>query len=429
MTAFLGLLALLLLLSALFSCSETSLFSLSRSDISYLETHVSPAARRIKRLIGTPRRTLITILIGNMFVNVLSSAACEGYIHRLFPAYSVLVSAAIVTPLILVWGEIVPKTIGFQLRRKAAPILSLPVAVLFYLFYPLQWIVFKFTDPFLSLFTSFLPSSWTAKEPEKYSDEEIRAAVDIGSAQGLFDAYEKELITKFISFRRVTAKYVLTPRVKIFSVDVNMPLPELRKVVETSPYSRIPVYDHSEDDIIGVILQKDLFSHPHMFDDRAAFIRRLHRPYFVPESLGIYELFRLMVKRRVHIHFVVDEYGGLEGLVTLTDVVSELFGEIEDKAHRRYFFWPKKGRRNTFIVWAGTPISEYNRYLHPRIEDDDSVTLGGFLSARLGKVPRPGDSCTYAGHVFTVISASDTRSILVEVSPLPRKRKTTGDRS
>ena len=365
MTAFIGWLAVLIFLSGLFSCSETSLFSLSKSDISYLNQHSPASGRRAESLLAFPRKTLITILIGNMFVNILSSSTCESYIHTSFPGGSILVSLAVMTPLILLFGEVAPKIIAFQLRRKTVPVLSLLV---------------------------------------RY-------------ARGIFDQHEKTLITNLLKFRPTTAKYVLTPRTDIYSIDIDAPVADIKERITESPYSRIPVYRESADNIIGVFLLKDIFSDKNIFADKITFVRHLKEPYFVPETIKAHLLFSLMVRRQMHIHFAVDEYGGLEGLVTLDDVLSEIFGSIKEEHERELLFWPAKEEPGSFIVKAGLPIEEYNHLLKPEIEDEDAVTVGGFISNRLGCVPDPGDSLEYREYIFTVLAASDRRSLLIKITP------------
>ena len=415
MTAFIGWLAVLIFLSGLFSCSETSLFSLSKSDISYLNQHSPASGRRAESLLAFPRKTLITILIGNMFVNILSSSTCESYIHTSFPGGSILVSLAVMTPLILLFGEVAPKIIAFQLRRKTVPVLSLLVRFLYYVLYPLQYIVFKLTDPFIRLIFSVFPRK--SSPQGSYSEEEIKAAVDIGSARGIFDQHEKTLITNLLKFRPTTAKYVLTPRTDIYSIDIDAPVADIKERITESPYSRIPVYRESADNIIGVFLLKDIFSDKNIFADKITFVRHLKEPYFVPETIKAHLLFSLMVRRQMHIHFAVDEYGGLEGLVTLDDVLSEIFGSIKEEHERELLFWPAKEEPGSFIVKAGLPIEEYNHLLKPEIEDEDAVTVGGFISNRLGCVPDPGDSLEYREYIFTVLAASDRRSLLIKITP------------
>jgi len=415
MTAFLIWLAVLIFLSGLFSCSETSLFSLSKSDITYLNRHSPLTGSRTERLLATPRKTLITILIGNMFVNILSSSTCESFIHTAYPEFSILISLAVMTPLILVFGEVAPKIIAFQLRRRTVPFLSLLIRFLFFLFYPLQYVIFKLTDPFINLITCITPDR--GNKSDTYSEEEVKAAIEIGSSRGLFDEYERTLIANLLKFRPTTAKYILTPRTEIYSIDINSPISEIQDRIRHSPFSRIPIYEESADNIIGVFLLKDIFSHEHLFADKKTFITHLKKPYFVPETIKAHRLFSMMVRRQMHIHFIVDEYGGLEGLVALEDVLSEIFGSIQEESEQEKLFWPAPDAADTFIVKAGMPIDEYNEYLIPEITDEDSVTVGGFVSSRLGRVPDLDDSVEYKGYLFTVLSASDRRSLLIRIGP------------
>lgn len=352
-----------------------------------------------------------------MFVNILSTVTCEKYMHESFRELSIIISLAVMTPLILVFGEIVPKILAFQLKRKLVVVISPFIRVLFYILYPLQWVIFVLSTPFNTLFLSIFPRQDARKGTAKYNKDEINAAIEIGRKRNIFDDYEKTLIKNMLSFDSITAKYIVTPRTEIFSIDITKPMKTIKESVYRSEYSRIPFYDSDKDNIEGVLLRKDIFNIPNIFKNKKIFKGHLKEAFFVPETIKIKDLFRVMVKRKTHIHFVVDEYGGLEGLLTLEDILSEIFGKTKEDKNVGEDFRIKKGSQNTYIVKASITLEEFNKHLKPEINDSDSVTLGGFMEDKLGHIPKSGDAVEYNHYVFKAILTSDRKSILVEVAP------------
>ncbi|MFC1582091.1 hemolysin family protein [Planctomycetota bacterium] len=418
---FLTWLAVLIFLSAFFSCSETSLFSLNQSDISYLKENRPHWGRTAERLLANPRKTLITILIGNMFVNILSTAMAEEYLHHALGPLSILISLIVMTPLILIFGEIAPKIIAFQVRRRTVPVIAGIIRLLYFVFYPVQIIIFAVSNPFILFFARVFP---VEADPDSgagtYSDEEIEAGIGIGVTRGIFDTYEERLIINIMKFGHVTARHILTPRTAIESVDINQPVDAIRRAVYASKYARIPFCQGSKDNIIGVFLQKDILTETDIFTDTAAVRQHLNPPYFVPETIKADRLFHLMVKRQMHIHFVVDEYGGLAGLVTLEDILEDVFGTIRDEKSGEPEFSLKPDSAGVYIVKAHMTIDDFNRELEPRIEHEDAITVGGFMCARLGRIPSQGDTLEYRGYVFAVTAASPRQPVLIEILPPAR---------
>jgi len=371
--------------------------------------------KRVDRLLRMPRRTLISILIGNMFVNIMASAKCEQYLHIHFPRYSIVISLAVVTPLILVFGEIAPKIIAFRLNKNLAPFISFMVSVLYYLFIPFQVIVYALSNPFISFFSS-LSRDTTLKYTSNYNDEELNAAVAIGTSRNIFDDFEQNLIVNMARFRSVTARHILTPRTRIFSLDIKSDPDKLREDCIESAFARIPIYEDNKENIIGVLLKKDMFKEEDIFAGETTLRSYLRPARFVPETIRADKLFGMMMQRKMHIHFIVDEYGGLEGIVTLDDLIADIFGTSYDDKHEDDNISKLPGDPFRFKATGLTPLDECNRVLPEPIEDDNAVTLAGYLANQLGTIPHPGNSLEQGNYRFKVKPGSgDDDDVIVQI--------------
>ncbi|MBI4211729.1 MAG: HlyC/CorC family transporter [Deltaproteobacteria bacterium] len=316
--------------SAFFSSSETALFSLSKVHIHKFKHSKGFAARKVVECLCNPRHILVTILLGNEFVNIAMSIIGASIVSQLFPhgAYAeTLLAVVIVTPVILIFGEIVPKNIALRFSRELAPVIVVPLRVFHVAITPLRIVLASIADGVIRIFGG---------SPENSSpmmmEQEFRQLIDLGKKEGVIIAEEHELIHNVFEFAGKVVCDIMTPKLALMTVSVDIPFTELLACMKKENFSRVPVYECQPENIIGILHVRDLFT----FDRKRRTgskddIRELlHKPIFVGGNESIEVLLRKIQSSRMHMALVQDEQGSLIGVATLHDVLTELFGEMRE---------------------------------------------------------------------------------------------------
>lgn len=432
----LALIGLLLLLSGFFSGTETALFSLGRTRLRRLEeeseTEEDLLSRdRVSSLLSRPRRLLISILIGNELVNIsisiLSAAAFQvilcpekgpgqagGCPERWL--FVTLISTAIVTPLLLIFGEITPKTLAVRRSEAFARTVALPIELFARAVFPVRWLIKTLFGRIVDLAVGEEPQG--AEGRGVITEEDLRTLVDMGEKDGILDPSERELIQNVFEFGDRIASNVMTPRADVFSLPENMPFSEVLQNITEEHFSRIPIYEGDKDNIIGILYANDLIPYKKPGVSPPEELARLARtPYFVPETKKADELFREFRSKKIHMAIVVDEFGGIAGLVTMEDLLEELFGEIidEDEVGETLYDTLEDG---SFLVSARLPIERFNEITEAQFQDESSDTIGGLVFNRFGKLPVQGESIEIEGYRFQVRSITGTKIEQIEVRRL-----------
>ncbi|MCB9556829.1 MAG: HlyC/CorC family transporter [Deltaproteobacteria bacterium] len=322
----------LLAMSGFFSGSETALFSLGPVQIMRLEEEHHPRVGLLKRLLAQPRRLIATIFIGNEFVNVGSSALMASVIdrglHQQGRLVVTVVSTAISVLLILMFGELLPKNIAARTSESWALRSTRPIALLAFVMAPLRWSIERIADFVVRLVGSGRPEDQLAKVGEA----EFRTMVDVVSKEGELNQRETNFIHNIFELGERRVGTVMTPAARVFALSVELSLPEVLDQVRGNIYSRVPIFDGTRDRIIGIVHAKDLVAIAHRLGKQPRRLRDiLHPAYFVPRTTVCDQLFREFRRRRTHMALVVDEYGRFAGLVTMEDLLEEMFGEIVDE--------------------------------------------------------------------------------------------------
>jgi len=314
-------------------------------------------AIKIVRLMENSQRVLSTILIANNFVNVLISAIATKIALATFKNFGVAVATGVSTFFIVVFGEVIPKSFGLKLKEKYA----LAVINVFYPFYIIFIPITKLILGFSNIFYKFVGKTQENISPFATVDEFL-TLVNVGEKEGIIEKEEKELINNVLEFTDTEVHEIMVPRIDMVCVSVDSPLKEVwRKIIEEG-HSRIPVYEGSIDNIVGIVHAKDVLKALAEKDPNIKVRDILRDVIYVPENMKINELFNEMRKKKAHLAIVVDEYGGTAGLVTLEDVLEELVGEIEDeydKEENKFNFIDE----NTLVVDAKINIYELNDIL------------------------------------------------------------------
>lgn len=399
--------ALLLLASGFASASEIAFFSLTPSDLSEIEEGDHPSDDKISRLLGNSERLLATILITNNFVNVTIIMLCNFFFMNVFVFHSqlaeFLILTVILTFLLLLFGEIMPKIYSAQKTLKFCRFAA-----------PVIWVLQKVFSPLASMLvhsTAFLNKHF-ARKNHNISVDELSHALELTDKAELKE--ENNILEGIIRFGGETAKEVMTSRLDMVDLDIRASFKEVMQCVIENAYSRIPVYAGSRDNIKGVLYIKDLL--PHVNKGEAFRWQSLIRPaYFVPETKMIDDLLRDFQANKIHIAIVVDEFGGTSGIVTMEDIIEEIVGEIHDEyddEERTHVVL----NDHTWIFEAKTQLTDFYKITKVNEDDFEEVdgdadTVAGLLLEIKGEFPALHERVIYKSYTFEVL-AMDNRRIL-----------------
>lgn len=402
-------LLVLLLFSGFFSSAETALFSISPTRARHMAKDNVASHQLIKRMKDEPHKLLTTILIGNNVVNVAASAIATSLAIRMSANYAVGMTTGLMTFLILVFGEVIPKSFA---TRNNILIAKLTI-------YPIYWMSILFLP--IILFLNFIPriTGKMSKTPSA-TEEELITFVEVVEEQGEIKEEEREMIHNVFELDDTNASEIMTPRADMFVVDVNAPL-DLEAIAD-SGFTRIPVIDGDFDHVVGVLNIKDIFLHQ-ATSETPADVRVLMRPpYFVPENKKVDRLLHQFKARKNHMAIVIDEHGGVSGLITLEDALEELVGEIRDETDKEEPHITSK-KPKEWMVLGKSDIEEVNEKTGMQIpENGDYDTFSGFILDRIGRIPEEDESFTIDGFKVVVVEMEGNRikRFLVQAtSPAP----------
>ena len=397
-------LIILLLLSGFFSSAETSLFSISRSKAKHLAKQDDKANILIKRLKDNPHRLLTTILIGNNVVNVAASALATSISLKLFHNYAVGMATMVMTFLIVVFGEVVPKSFATRNNVLIARIVIHPL----HWFYIIIWPVVFLLD--------FIPKiTGKIKRTPSVTEEELMTFVEVVREEGEIKEEEQKLIHNIFEFDDTNASEIMTPRADMYVIEASERL-DLKAITE-SGFTRIPVIEDTIDNVVGILNVKDLLFHLALGEEIGDARKIMRDPYFVPEHKKLDSLLQQFKKRKTHMAIVVDEHGGVSGLITLEDALEELVGEIRDETDKEEpLIIKRKGKE--WIVLGKTEIAEVNTIIGMNIpESPDYDTFSGYILEQIGRIPNEKEELTIGDYIIIVIAKDGNRIMEYLVKP------------
>lgn len=405
----------LFILSAFFSASETALTTLSHIKINRLLEKKAPGAKIIKYFRDNPNVLLSTILTGNNFVNIAASALATSLIISYFEKQGQLnmgiavgVATGVMTFLILIFGEVIPKTVAIYNAEKIAVFVA-PILWFFnFIIQPIAYLIGFISRPFIVLFGG--------KAPQKgpfITEEEIHMALAAGEKEGVIEEEERKMITSIFEFTDTIAREVMTPRPDIVGIDINAGIEGVKVAIAESGHSRIPVFENSLDNIVGVVFAKDLLK----FNKES--LREYMRPViFVPEAKKIADLMREMQAARTHFAVIVDEYGVTSGVITLEDLLEEIVGEIHDEFEKEERAIEKIDD-STYLVDGKVAIADLNEQLKIELPLGDYDTVAGFIFNLLGKAPGVGNVVRYENLLISVERVHRRRITRIKIIKMP----------
>ena len=404
----------LLVLSALFSSSETALTTVNRIRIRTLAGQGDKRAMTLLAVLQNPEKMLSVILIGNNVVNLYASSLATTVTLSLFGSKLVGVATGILTLAVLVFGEVAPKTMASRNAEQIALRAAGPVKCLMWLFTPLVFVVNNLARLVMKLFGADRPG-----KRELMTAEELRTIVQVGHEEGVIENSERKMIDNVFDFGDRSARDIMIPRIDMTCIDVEAGYDELMEVVREEKYTRIPVYKESADTIVGILNIKDLLFRAQDNPFRIAELMR--KPLFTYEQKKTSELMVEMRKNYTNLAIVLDEYGVTAGMVTMEDILEEIVGEIRDEYDRDEEKSIRRIAPNTYLIEGNVKIDDVNEVLQLHLASEDYESIGGYVLEQLEHFPKEGECVTKGGISFTVTRMEQTRIAEVKLSLAPEK--------
>lgn len=417
MASLLVLLALLLV-SAFFSMSEAALFSLQRVDRETLKEDAA-IGETVRHLLATPRRVLAAILMGNEVANIALSSSAAVLTAQLFPRWP-WISILLVPPTLVLFGDVVPKTLGIRFSRRISALVVRPLSFWNELVAPLRFVLTRIADQALRVLG--VPPS---PQHDRLEEVQLRMLIDQGLQTGVIQPMEQEIIHRVFEFGDLPVSRVMTPRPDIFSVPLTLPWQELLAQIRDAQYSRVPVWQGQRENVVGVLLVKDLLRLRDAPSPNARQLQKLlHPAMYVPPSKRAQDLLREFRQRNLHMAMVVDEHGSCVGLVTLDDLLRELVGEVLDETDsvEKDVSALSDG---VYSVRAGMDVDDFAARFDRELPEGEYTTVGGFVFHLLGRAPEKGDEVVWEGITFHVSGLDGRRitevTVSFEVAPPPEE--------
>ena len=419
------LLVFLLLCSAFFSACEVAYFSLNSLQLNEMSEKKGHLGRIVNSLLEKPRELLITIYIGNEFVNIAISVVVTSIAINVFGNLGVGIAIGVGTLLLLVFGDIIPKSISLKFSQPYALFSAYPLTIFAKIVQPAQKLFSIWTEKIIS-YMGILPQG--LKE-SPITDEEFRAMVQVGEGEGVIDSDERELIQNVIEFGETTVDEIMTPKIDMFTVGIEDSLDDILPRIIENFYSRVPVYGEDEEGILGILYTKDLTRLKHLPREKVSLKSILHDTISVPQSKKIKEMLEEFRKMKRHMAIVLDEYGSVCGLVTLEDILEELVGEI-DSEMRHEELPLKRLNENHYRIVGAYSLAEFNESFQSDLPENDYDTVGGYVFGLFGRIPRSGESTTVDRFKFRVEKMKGSRILSLFITlmsppaqPLPGTEK------
>lgn len=400
----------LLFFSAFFSMSETALMSMSKIRLRHLvENHVKHA-KLTQDLLDHPNQLLGTILVGNNLVNIAASAIATSIAIYFWNNKGVGIATFLMTLLILIFGEITPKNIAIDYTEEIVLFIAPIMSVFVKIFSPVVWILTNFTNGLLHLFG-------LNKQEKKplITEEELKTIVEVSSQEGVLESDEKEIIDNIFEYSDMRVKDIMIQRMDIVAVDVSATYEEVVEAFGEKQFSRIPVYEDTIDNIVGVLYAKDLFFIPVEKIKQFDIKKYMREPFYTYEFIKISDFFRRMQGDRIHIAIVLDEYGGVAGIITMEDIIESILGDINDEydpQDEEDIVCIKEGE---YLVNGSVRLEDLNEEIGTHFESEDFESIGGFILGLLGRIPRTGEIINYESIRFVIEKVDKSRIMKIRL--------------
>ena len=402
--------AFLVVMSAYFSATETAFSTINKTRLRTLADKGDKKAERVLALADKYDSLLSTILVGNNIVNILLSSVATLFFIGLIKDRSTAatVSTAVITAVVLVFGEISPKSLAKEAPEKFASFSAPLITVFMWILTPVNFI-FGLWKKLLSLIFKF-------SEEKGMTSDEFITLIDAVEEGGDIDSEEGDLLRSAVEFNDLEAQDILTPRVDVVGVEDDTPMDEIAEVFTATGYSRLPVYKDSLDHIVGIVHQKDFYNGPRVTDKPLSEIMK--SPVYVTPSMKIHDILKDLQKEKSHIAIITDEYGGTLGIVTMEDILEELVGDIWDE-HDEIIERFTKVADDTYRIKCTADLDEMFELFELECDDEyDATTVSGWVMEHVGRIPVNGDTFEADGLSVIVTDTDEKRVLEIEVTLL-----------
>lgn len=396
-------------LSAMFSASETALMSLSKIRVKQMVENNERGADRINRLLNDPSKLLSAILIGNNVVNIGASSLMTSIAIDIFGNTGVGIATGVMTLLILIFGEITPKSLAAQNSEKLSLRLSGFVQFVITILTPISFLLTRITN----FMVKVLGGEVDQNQPFITQDE-LRTIVGVSHKEGVLEGEEKDMIYNVFDFSDSQVNEVMITRTEMVAIDADLTYEETIEVINNEQYSRIPVYEDTIDNIIGILYVKDLLFLQIQNDAKFNLKKYIRQAHFTYEYKSTKELFSEMRANRIHMVVVIDEYGGTEGIVTIEDLIEEIVGDIEDE-YDKDVQEIDVIKEDEYLVNGNVKIDDINALIGTHLESDDFDTIAGFVIGIIDRIPEEGEIVEFENIKFVIESLDRNRVVKIRI--------------
>ena len=413
-----GIVIVCLLLSAFFSASETALTASSRAAMARLAKHGNRRAQIVNRLLGSRERLLGAILFSNNAVNIAASSLATGVLLSWFGDVGVIYATVIMTIMVVVFSEIIPKTAAFNAPDRGALLVARPMQLVVGLFGPMLMAIEAFARWVLRCFGMKVGENQAILSPH----EELRGAVDLLHQQGGVEKLDRDMVGGILDLRELEVSDVMIHRTEMATVNVDLPAAEIVRTMLATPHTRLPLWRDHPENIVGTLRSKDVLRDLQAAAGDASKIdipAIMTPPWFVPDTTPLAEQLKAFRRRKTRFALVVDEYGQVMGLVTLDDIIGEIIGDSSE--HDVDIPGVRSQLDGSVHAEGSVPIRDLNRAMDWSLPDAQATTIAGLVIHEARSIPEVGQSFTFHGFRFRVLKKSRNRITALRITPLGRK--------
>ena len=411
-------LVILLILSGFFSSAETALTTVNKLKLRTLSEEGKKRATKVLAVTENSGKLLSTILIGNNIVNISASALATTLCTEVFGSKFIGVSTGILTILILIFGEITPKTLATKYSVQLSMIFVYPIWILMIILTPAIWLLNIITGIIFKILHVD-----TSDKGDTMTESELRTIFDVSHEDGILETSEKFMISNVVDFGDALSKDIMVPRADVVFADINSTYEELVSKFSKETYSRIPLYEESKDNVVGRLYIKDLFFYKEKHGAQNFDVRHvLRKPLFVYEYQKTSQIFADMKTSSVTMAVVLDEYGVTSGIITMEDLIEEIVGEIRDEYDTDEADYIKVISENVYDIDASIKLNDLNDALDIKLTSEDYDSLAGFVIELLDKLPDEGDAAKYKNLDFKVTKVNRNRVERITLSIEPEEK-------
>ncbi|MBD5096122.1 MAG: HlyC/CorC family transporter [Lachnospiraceae bacterium] len=411
-------LVILLILSGFFSSAETALTTVNKLKLRTLSEEGKKRATKVLAVTENSGKLLSTILIGNNIVNISASALATTFCTEVFGSKFIGVSTGILTILILIFGEITPKTLATKYSVQLSMIFVYPIWILMIILTPAIWLLNIITGIIFKILHVD-----TSDKGDTMTESELRTIFDVSHEDGILETSEKFMISNVVDFGDALSKDIMVPRADVVFADINSTYEELVSKFSKETYSRIPIYEESKDNVVGLLYIKDLFFYKEKHGAQNFDVRHvLRKPLFVYEYQKTSQIFADMKTSSVTMAVVLDEYGVTSGIITMEDLIEEIVGEIRDEYDTDEADYIKVISENVYDIDASIKLNDLNDALDIKLTSEDYDSLAGFVIELLDKLPDEGDAAKYKNLDFKVTKVNRNRVERITLSIEPEEK-------